>query len=361
MRHVPVLLQEIMEGLSVAQNNNDGSNITNIRPNFVFVDCNLGDGGHSEEVIRETRGNVTIIGIDLDQDALDRAKENLDSEVEKLYATNLLTNKPTIHYVKTNFRHLETVVKELTVESETSKAAPQRTIARHEPSGDSGESSAESTVNDSVDAILFDLGLSSYELEESGRGFSFKTDDPLSMTFGSKDDKEYKFTAEDIVNKWGAEHIEIIIRSYGEERFAGRIARHIIEAREAKQEATGHGIETAKELADIVRGAYPGFMRFGRMHPATKTFQALRIAVNDELESLQQALPAAVSLLKKGGRLAVISYHSLEDRIVKNFFKKMSEESVVKVLHKKPLTPKDSELDKNPRSRSAKLRIVEKI
>jgi 16S rRNA (cytosine1402-N4)-methyltransferase len=214
-----------------------------------------------------------------------------------------------------------------------------------------------------VDAVLYDLGLSSYELDESGRGFSFKNDEPLHMTFGQKD--SYSFTASDIINSWSADQIETIIRGYGDEKFAGRIARRIVEAREVKQQLGGQGaagrIESAHELAELIRGAYPSMLRFGRIHPATKTFQALRIAVNDELTALKDSLPQAIRLLKKGGRMAVISYHSLEDRIVKHMFKQFEDEGVASVLTKKPLVPEEDETRSNPRSRSAKLRLIEKL
>ncbi len=303
-----------------------------IHEGAIFVDCNLGDGGHSEEVLKRTGGDVTIVGIDLDPEALKRAKENLDLAVEGLYGTNKLKKQPTIHYCQKNFSHIGTVVR---------------------------EALGKVTAGSCVDAILFDLGLSSYELDESGRGFSFKNDDPLEMTFGQRD--HYNFTASDIVNLWSIEQIETIIRSYGEEKFAGRIARRIVEAREVKMQLTGKGFETAHELAELIRSAYPGMLRFGRIHPATKTFQALRIAVNDELTALNETLPEAISLLKVGGRLAVISYHSLEDRIVKQYFKKQEEEGVVRIMTKKPIVPEENETRDNPRSRSAKLRIIERI
>ncbi len=312
MRHKPVLLQQVIEGLAITEG-------------LVFVDCNLGDGGHSEEVLKRTKGDVTIIGIDLDPDALVRAKRNLENGIN--------SDSTKIYYCKNNFSEIGTVVRDA-----LSKPA---------------------TAGSSADAILFDLGLSSYELEESGRGFSFRNDDPLEMTFGQKEN--YKFTAKDIVNLWSAEQIETIIRSYGEEKFAGRIARRIVEAREVKMQTSGKGFETTFELAELIRSAYPGMLRFGRIHPATKTFQALRIAVNDELTALSEALPAAIDVLKVGGRLAVISYHSLEDRIVKQYFKKQEEEERVRIITKKPIVPNEDEIRSNPRSRSAKLRIIERI
>lgn len=312
MRHIPVLLKQVIEGLVIKE----GS---------VFVDCNLGDGGHSEAVVKRTKGDVTIIGIDLDPEALKRAKDNLQKHESK--------KQPKVYYCQNNFSHVATVVR---------------------------EALEKVTAGSSVDAILFDLGLSSYELEEGGRGFSFKSEDPLEMTFGARE--SYNFTAADIVNNWSIEQIETIIRSYGEEKFAGRIARRIVEAREVKmQNDNGKGFETARELAELVRSAYPSMLRYGRIHPATKTFQALRMAVNDELTTLSEGLKGAVQLLKVGGRLAVISYHSLEDRIVKQYFKKEEEEGKIKILTKKPIVPDEEEMKENPRSRSAKLRIIEKL
>jgi 16S rRNA (cytosine1402-N4)-methyltransferase len=210
-----------------------------------------------------------------------------------------------------------------------------------------------STGLDNAQAVLFDLGISSYELQESGRGFSFLKEEPLSMMFGTKED--HHFTAYDIINTWDEENIRTIIQAYGEDKFALRIARALVEQREHKP------ILTTSQLADIVKHAVPSFARFGRIHPATKTFQALRIAVNDELRSIEDALPQAFDILKKGGRLLVISYHSLEDRIAKRFCKRLVAEDKAVELSKKPITPCTEELEKNPRSRSAKLRIIEKL
>ncbi len=304
MRHTPVLLKQVIDELAMKE----GS---------IFVDCNLGDGGHSEEVLKRTKGDVTIIGIDLDPEALKRAKNNLEKHASK--------KQFKIYYCQDNFSNITDVVREVLEKV---------------------------TAGSSVDSILFDLGLSSYELEEGGRGFSFKSDDPLEMTFGAKE--KYNFNARDIVNLWSVEQIETIIKSYGEEKFSGRVARRIIESREVKP------IETAKQLADLIRSTYPSMLRFGRIHPATKTFQALRMAVNDELTTLSQGLEGAIQLLKTNGRLAVISYHSLEDRIVKQYFKKLEEEGIAKSLTKKPIVPDEEEMKDNPRSRSAKLRIIQK-
>lgn len=306
MRHIPVLLQEVIEG-------------SNLKAHAVVVDCNLGDGGHSQVVIEKLKGKVSIIGFDLDQDAIDRATLNIFSSAQVKKSG---FKKSDLHLFRKNFRFLKEVCeKDAKVEK--------------------------------VDVILFDLGLSSYELQESKRGFSFMVDEPLSMTFGQKED--HMFNAGDIINTWDEENLRTIIESYGEDRFALRIARAIVEARELKP------IKTTGELSEIVKNAVPGFAKGGRINPATKTFQALRIAVNDELRALEDALPQAVELLKPQGRLLVISYHSLEDRIVKRYFKSQAEENRISILTKRPITPSEKELAENPRSRSAKLRIIEKI
>ncbi len=211
----------------------------------------------------------------------------------------------------------------------------------------------ESSGQPSFDAILFDLGISSDELEHSGRGFSFLKDEPLLMTMG--DPATYPFTASTIVNNWKEEDIGNVIFAYGEERYAKRIARAIVAYRAKKT------IETSGELAEIVKQSVPRFGRsFGgkpaKIHPATKTFQALRIAVNDELAALKEGLAKGYARLAPGGKMAVISFHSLEDRIVKEFFKSCG----AIILTKKPIIAGPQEIAENPRSRSAKLRIIQK-
>ncbi len=305
MRHTPVLLQEVISEAG-------------LKPQSVFVDCNLGDGGHTQAVIEHMHGQVSVVGIDLDQDALDRASEHIFSSKAVLKSG---FKKEQLFFFRKNFRHLQELYA--------------------------------STGLDKAQAVLFDLGISSYELQESGRGFSFLKDEPLSMTFGTTED--HAFTAADIINSWDEENIRTIIEGYGEERFALRIARAIVEERETKP------ILTTSALAALVKQAVPSFARFGRIHPATKTFQALRIAVNDELRSIEDALPQAFDILKNGGRLLIISYHSLEDRIAKRFCRRLVAEGKAKDLAKKPITPCNEELEQNPRSRSAKLRIIEKI
>ena len=294
MTHTTVLLHEAVDGL-------------NLKQGSVFVDATLNAGGHSQLVLSQLDGNVRIIGIDIDADAIARAK------------TNINTNNAA--FFQENFRNLDKVLDEAGMTH--------------------------------VDGMIFDLGLSSNQIEESGRGFSFKTDEPLLMTM-KKDLKSTDITASEIVNSWAEESLADIIYGYGEDRFARRIAKAIVAAREIRE------IKTAQELADIIASAVPKF-GFKKINPATKTFQAIRIAVNDELGAIKEALPKAFERLNPGGRISIISFHSLEDRIVKRFFKEKSEAGEGKLITKKPITPSPQEVAENPRSRSAKLRIIEKI
>lgn len=294
MTHTSVLLQESINGLD-------------IQPGDVFVDCTLGNGGHTEEVARRFGEKVRIIGIDMDQDALDRSQERLGRSGAKA------------DFVQGNFRNINSLLSALGITS--------------------------------ANRILFDLGLSSNQLEESGRGFSFQKDEPLIMTF-AKGNAE--ITASVVVNEWSQETLETIIRGFGEERYAGRIARAIVEARQEKT------IKTTGDLVNIISAVIPASYRRQKTHFATRTFQAIRIAVNEELTAIQEGLEKAFSLLAPKGRLAVISFHSLEDRIVKKFFKEKSAEKTGTILTKKPLTPSADEEKENRRSRSAKLRILEK-
>jgi 16S rRNA (cytosine1402-N4)-methyltransferase len=349
MRHKPVLLQEILENL-------------NLPKGGVYIDCNLGDGGHTQAVIESLNGDVTAIGFDLDQDAIKRATDNITS-------SDAFGANTKLKLFRKNFRTLkETLSKEGMLKI-----------------GEDG------SVEPIADAILFDLGISSYEKDE-----------PLSMTFGKSkrvvadgEEIDHEFTAYDIVNTWQEENIADIIYAYGEDKYSRRIAKAIVDEREARKKAVAYesrdknkanediaagigGIQTTTELAEIIKKAYPAFARFGKTNPATRTFQALRIAVNDELRALQDALPQALEVLKPGGRLLVISFHSLEDRIVKQFFKEKSgeergeedliyggfkpaQEAEIRMISKKPITPSEAEIKENPRSRSSKLRIVEKL
>jgi 16S rRNA (cytosine1402-N4)-methyltransferase len=203
-----------------------------------------------------------------------------------------------------------------------------------------------------IDGVAFDLGFSSMQIEESGRGFSFLKDEPLSMALQS-DPKHVAFTAEDIVNGWDESDIANVIFGYGEERYARRIAQALVEARETQK------ITTTGQLVEIIKDAVPGRYKTGAIHPATRTFQALRIAVNDELNALKEGLQKAYDLLAPSKRMAVVSFHSLEDRIVKEFSKEKEADGATRIT-KKPIVPTSDEVRTNPRSRSAKLRILEK-
>ncbi|MCX6736164.1 MAG: 16S rRNA (cytosine(1402)-N(4))-methyltransferase RsmH [Candidatus Parcubacteria bacterium] len=295
--HTSVLLHEVIEGLAVKNGE-------------TFVDMTTNGGGHSSVVCPLLGEKGMLIGIDADANALAKAKEKL-SEC-----------RATIHLVPENFRNISAVLKELGIEK--------------------------------VDKVLFDLGLSSNELENSGRGFSFQKDEPLLMTF-SNDPSKVTFTAEDIVNTWDEENIATILSGYGEERFAKRIAERIVEARGMQK------IHTTKELVGIIQLAVPGWYRSARkIHFATKTFQALRMAVNDEIRALEEALNSSWEALSPGGRIAIISFHSTEDRLVKKFFKEKAKEGEGILITKKPIVPSEEELKSNKRARSAKLRIIEK-
>lgn len=295
--HTSVLLHTSIDGLE-------------IRPGDIYVDGTLGSAGHSAEVARRWGSQVKIIGIDLDQDALERS-----SELLKKITDNFILKQG-------SFRNIEAILQELGIEQ--------------------------------VDRILLDLGISSNQIEDSQRGFSFKRNEPLKMTL-SKDGSGVVFTASDIVNGWDEENIITILEGYGEERYARRIAKGIIQARKQKP------IETTFDLVDIILKATPNAYHHGRIHPATRTFQAIRITVNDEIESLKEGIEKSFNVLSSGGRLAVISFHSLEDRVVKQFFKQQSVQEKGKLITKKPLIPSDEEIETNPRSRSAKMRIIEKI
>lgn len=294
--HVPVLLHEIVEAFGQVQ-----------KASLTYLDGTLGGSGHALAIAKAFAGRLTIVGLDRDPKAIERAQTILNGKAEKL----ILENQ--------DYRALDEALKKHGIES--------------------------------ADLILLDLGISSDELDNSGRGFTFKKDEPLLMTMG--DPSTYAFTAQTIVNSWDEEVIADIIFGYGEERFARRIARAIVAYRSRKK------IETSGELSEIVASCLPGFYRRGKIHPATKTFQALRIAVNDELNALKQGLKKGYEILNTGGRMAVISFHSLEDRIVKDFYKEKARDGAL-IITKRPLTASDQEIAENPRSRSAKLRIIEK-
>lgn len=294
--HIPVLMGETISMLKISAG-------------MVVVDGTLNAGGHSKVIAEYLGKDGVLVGIDRDEDALELARENLKDETCD------------VRIVHGNYRDIATIL---------------------------------ATENlDKADRILLDIGLSSRQLDVSGRGFSFKKDEPLLMTF-ERDSKECLFTAQDIVNEWDEENIADILYGYGDERFSRRIARGIIAAREIKKITTTH------ELVDIVSKSIPAWYRHKKIAPATKTFQALRIAVNDELGALRDGIDKSIESLKPGGRLAIITFHSGEDRIVKHTFRKYDTDGIVKVLTKRPLGPSEEEIKENPRSRSAKLRVVKK-
>lgn len=296
MNHVPVLLHEAVEGLA-------------LKADSIVVDATLGAGGHSSEIVKRYGSSVQLIGFDLDQHAMEKATDTITAAGGKVTA------------IHSNFRYMQEKLEEAGVEG--------------------------------IDGALFDLGVSSMEFGASGRGFSFKYDEPLLMTLESHPGEDM-LTAGYIVNSYREEDLANLIFEYGEERLSRRIAKAIVENRRKQR------IVTTFDLVDIIRGAVPAAYRNGRIHPATRTFQALRIATNDELGALKDGVQGAWNMLRPGGRIAVITFHSLEDRIVKNMFREWGKDGG-KVLTKKPIIPTDEEIKNNPRSRSSKLRIIEKI
>ena len=306
--HYSVLLHESVEAL-------------NIRPDGVYVDGTLGMGGHSEQIVRRlTEGR--LIAVDRDQSALERAGERLKPWADR------------ISFIHGNFRDLPQLLRDRGIEK--------------------------------VDGILLDLGVSSPQLDEAERGFSYMTDAPLDMRM----DTSESLTAWFVVNKWPEEKLKKILFEYGEERYAPRIASAIVHRRASAP------IDTTGELTEVIRSAMPAAALREKQHPAKRSFQAIRIAVNDELASIAELMDQAAELLSPGGRLAVISFHSLEDRIVKNAIAARERgctcprdfpictcgfRQTLKSVTKKPILPSERELDENPRSRSAKLRVAERV
>jgi 16S rRNA (cytosine1402-N4)-methyltransferase len=278
----------------------------NPKPDEDFIDCTVGLGGHALAILERNKPDGRVLGIDFDPQILEELRQ-------KVKGTKF---ERRLILVCDNFANLEAVAE------------------KHGFVGVSG--------------VLFDLGLSSWHLEASGRGFSLWRNEPLDMRYNPQSNP---LTAETILNTWSLEDIERILRVYGEERFARRIAREIVNSRPLK---------TTIELVMAVERATPPWYHRRRIHFATKTFQALRIAVNRELENLEKALPQALNLLHSGGKLVVIAFHSLEDRIVKSFLKAKAKEGAVKILTKKPLRPSEREVRENPRARSARLRVAVK-
>ena len=307
--HRPVLLDECIEAL-------------NIRPEGVYLDGTLGRAGHSREIARRLSGSGRLICVDRDQAALDAAQERLGEWMDR------------VTLVHSNFDRVSEILDEL---------------------GISG-----------VDGMLFDLGVSSPQLDDGSRGFSYMADAPLDMRM----DRSEGLTAADVVNTWSQEELRRILFQYGEERYAPLIAAAIVRHREERP------IETTLELVDIIKEAMPARALKEKQHPAKRSFQAIRIAVNDELSSVDRMIQGAVPKLNKGGRLAVITFHSLEDRIVKTGFGAFAKGCIcppdfpvcvcgrtpdIKLVNKKPILPSQQEIEENPRARSAKLRVAEKL
>lgn len=277
-----------------------------LHPGDSVLDGTLGGGGHAERILDAVSPNGRLLAFDLDPAAIRAASKRLS-------------------------RFGDRAVLHLGSYGEVTAAAAQHGFSE-------------------VSGALLDLGVSSHEFDTASRGFSFMHDGPLDMRFSPTQE----LTAAEIVNTWPEDRLEEIFREYGEDRFARRIASVLVEERKKKR-----FIGTA-ELSEAIKNAVPGFARHGKIHPATRVFQALRIATNDELGTLAEALPQFLTLLRPGGRLVVISFHSLEDRIVKDFFRDAEERGELARITKKPLTPSDAEVAANPRARSAKLRIAEK-
>jgi len=333
--HVPVLLKEAVEWLGCF-------------PGGTFVDCTVGSGGHAQAVLERIGSSGKLIAIDADADALRQARKRFSGRTVTPPSGRLCRGRPApaagavspagkpagrwrYVFVRDNFRNLREILDSLGIQH--------------------------------VDGILFDLGLSSDQLEDASKGFSLYRSGPLDMRL----DRRQRLTAAEIVNRYPQDEIAKIIREFGEERSAGRIAAAILRKRKKSE------ISSTTELAELVMRVVG--RRRGRIHPATKTFQSLRIAVNDELESLRCAMPQAIMALKPGGRLVVTAYHSLEDRIVKQTFRefergcicppsfpvcKCGRVSEVEVLTRKPIRPSQREIEENPRSRSGRMRVCER-
>ncbi|MBI4091848.1 MAG: 16S rRNA (cytosine(1402)-N(4))-methyltransferase RsmH [Candidatus Levybacteria bacterium] len=297
--HTPALLKEVIRGL-------------NIQPNGKYIDATIGGGGHAAEIIK--RGGH-VLGIDQDQDSIEYVKRNLESRIQNSELT----------LVRGNFSNI-------------AKIARERGMKR-------------------ADGVLFDLGVSSYQIERSGRGFSFLRNEPLDMRMDpTTASGQASFTAYEIVNKWSKDELCNIFSKFGEEKNARTISDSIVRARKVKP------VSTSKELAEIITGANETHLRgVSRLHPATRVFQALRIVVNSEIENLKMGIEGAFEILAPGGRLAVISFHSLEDRAVKLFFARLVRDQRARLINKKPIVASEEEIKVNRRARSAKLRIIEKI
>ncbi|HVX90456.1 MAG TPA: 16S rRNA (cytosine(1402)-N(4))-methyltransferase RsmH [Candidatus Paceibacterota bacterium] len=292
--HESVLLSEVMEGLAIA-------------PSDIVVDATVGGAGHFTALMRALGADGVLVGIDEDTAAIERARESLTLDKR--------AERPMVHLVTDNFRNLDRIITRLEIPA--------------------------------ITKALFDLGWSGYQLSD-GRGFSFQGDEPLLMTYGNP---EAHTTAAELVNTLGEAELADLIYAFGEERFARRIAKAIVMARKTKR------ITSTAELVSVIGSAVPAPYRKGRIHPATKTFQALRIAVNDEFGAIKHGLSAAIGNLAHDGRIAVITFHSIEDRLVKTLLQDAERAGKGVVLTKKVITASREEVQRNPRARSAKLRL----
>jgi len=294
MMHVPVLLKEVIDYLNPQANEN-------------FIDATVGQGGHTTSILEKNKPKGKVLGIEMDIDIYKELKEKMAKMSNRLILIN------------DSYVNLKKIVKK----------------------------------NDfkPIHGILFDLGLCSWHLEASKRGFSYLRDEPLDMRFNPKND----LTAAEIINFWDIERIEEILREFGEEKYARRISLAIKEVRKKER------IVGTQQLVDILKRVLPKNYDKKRIHFATRTFQALRIAVNNELQVIEDGIKQAIKILEPGGKIAVISFHSLEDRIVKNLFREKAETGELNILTKKPITASLEEIRNNSRSRSAKLRIAEKL
>ena len=298
--HIPVLQKEVLKYL-------------NPKPNENFIDATIGEAGDALAILEKNKPDGKVLGIDADPEQIKRIKQR---------ALNFQF-KDRLVLVNGSYNKLEEIVEKYDFNP--------------------------------IEGILFDLGISSWHLEQSGRGFTFLKDEPLDMRYNARSENQGSLSAQQILNNFSQKDICEILRKYGEERFAKRISEKIVKERKIKP------IKTTLQLVEIIKKAVPKRYRARKKHVATKTFQALRIAVNNELGSLKQALPQALRVLNIGGRLVVISFHSLEDRIVKQFLKVGEKNGKLQILTKKPVTPTLQEVQENYRSRSAKLRAAIKF
>ena len=299
MVHQPVLLKEVIE-------------ILNPQSGQIYIDATIGGGGHAKEILERIKPNGKLLGIDWDKEQIDRLKIKFS---EYLKSNNLIL-------VNDNYKNLENIIKQYNFHK--------------------------------VDGVLFDLGFSRYHIEESGKGFSFQKNEPLIMRYHELEGTS-EITAAEIVNTWPEEKLEKILKEYGEEKFYRQIAEKIYE------ESKKNPIKTTFDLVEIIKKAVPAGYLHQKIHPATRIFQALRIAVNDEFENIRIGLSAAVKNLIKGGKMAVITFHSGEDRIIKNFFKEKQTEGILKIINKKVIKPSYPEIRENQSARSAKLRAAIRI